>query len=95
MINMVRSKKEQKEKIMQSKKSHMKKKEKEKQDFYQCKSNCVCNKEKCLTAGLKECLSCHSILRSMCSKAACRMDGKKPDMILAAAASKKGTSKKQ
>lgn len=72
----------------------MKKKEKEKQDFYRCKSNCVCNKEKCLAAGLKECPSCHSILRSVCSKAACKMDGKKPDMILAAATLKKGASKK-
>ena len=30
--------------------------------------------------------SCHSILRSICSKAGCRIDGKRPDMILPVAA---------
>ena len=94
VINMVRSIKEWKEKIMQSTESHMKKKGKEKLDFYRCKSNRVCNTEKCLAAGLKECPSCHSILRSVYSEAACRMDSKKPDMIFAAAALKKGASKK-
>ena len=72
----------------------MKKKEKDKEDFYRCKSKCVCEEDRCLATGLKECLSCHSILRSVCSKAPCKVDGKKPKMLLPTAATKKRTSRK-
>jgi len=36
----------------------------------------------CLALKLKECPSCHSILRSVCSKAKCKTNGKKPEMII-------------
>ena len=42
-------------------------------------------KDKCLAVGLKECPSCHSILHSICSKASCKVNGKKPEMISPAA----------
>ena len=35
---------------------------------------------------LKECPHCHSVLKSTCSKMACRIDDKKPTMILSASA---------
>ena len=35
---------------------------------------------------MKECPVCHNILKSTCSKASCKVDGKRPAMILAAAA---------
>ena len=43
--------------------------------------------EECKVKLLKECPQCHSILKSVCSKMACRIDGKKPVMILPASAS--------
>ena len=72
----------------------MKKKGKETEDFYRCKSKCMCKEDRCLATGLKECPSCHSILRSMCSKARCKVDCQKPKMLLAIAATKKRTSRK-
>jgi len=41
---------------------------------------------------LKECPSCHNILKSVCSKSGCLQDGRKPVMIAAASAQK--TNKK-
>ena len=72
----------------------MRKKEKEKEDFYRCESKCVCKEDRCLATGLKECPSCHSILWSVCSKACCKVDHKKPRMLLPIAATKKRTSRK-
>ena len=63
-------------------------KELERQRFYKCKDKCVCDKARCNAFGLKECPSCHSIPRSICSKAGCKVDGKKPVMILPAVAAK-------
>ena len=94
LINLVKSIKEQKEQKVKSKEIQMKKKEKDKEDFCRCKSKCVCKEDRCLTTGLKECPSCHSILRSECSKAHCKVDGKKPKMLLPIAATKKRTSRK-
>ena len=48
----------------------------------------MCGDEKCKALGLKVCPSCHSILHSIYSKASCRKDGKKPEMILPVAAIK-------
>ena len=72
----------------------MKKKEKDKEDFYRCKSKCVYKEDGCLATGIKECPSCHSVLLSVCSKARCKVDGKKPKMLLPIAATKKRTSRK-
>ena len=53
----------------------------EKELFFRCKQKCVCDEEKCVAFGLRECPSCHSILKSICSKMTWRVDGKKPTMI--------------
>ena len=63
----------------------------EKELFYRCKLQCSCVKE-CLAKSLKECSQCHSILKSVCSKMACRIDNKKPAMILPASASSSSKS---
>ena len=55
-----------------------------KEIFYRCKDHCVCGKSKCEAAGLKECSNCHNILRSVCGRAACKIDGKCPQMIFPA-----------
>lgn len=69
-------------------KEHQKEKKKEqkveeREAFYKCKSKCICNGI-CSAKGLKECPICHEIKRSVCSKASCRISGKKPTMILPA-----------
>ena len=92
VINLVKSIKEQKEQKVKSKEIQMKMKDKD--DFYRCKSKCACKEDRCLATGLKECPSCHSILRSVCSKARCKVDGKKPKMLLLIAATKKRTTRK-
>ena len=43
---------------------------------------------------MKEWSSCHDILRSLCSKSACLVDGKRPVMIVAASASRSRTNKR-
>ena len=70
VINLVKSIKEQKEQNVKSKEIQIKKKEKDKDDFYRCKSKCICKEDRCLATGLKECPSCHSILRSVCRELA-------------------------
>jgi hypothetical protein len=49
--------------------------------FYKCKKTCTCHKSKCDASGLKECSSCHNILQSICGKAACQKNRKRPIMI--------------
>ena len=65
-------------------------KTKEKQEgkdaFIRCKTECVCKKKVCAASGFRQCPKCLNILRSVCSKVACQDDGKKPKMILPAAA---------
>ena len=71
------------------------KKVQHKELFYRCKLQCYCVGE-CQAKSLKECPPCHSVLKSVCSKMACRIDGKKPTMILpASAGSSSGLSKKR
>ena len=93
VIKVVKRINEDKQKTLQLKQDEMKAKEKEKEDFYRCKRKCVCKEHKCPATDLKECPSCHSILRSICSKACCKINGKKPEMILPAAAVNKKKSK--
>ena len=40
-----------------------------------------------MASGLKECMSCHNILRSVCTKTSCKQNGERPVMIMAAVAS--------
>ena len=50
-----------------------------------CKVKCVCDrKRKCAGAGLKVCEVCSNVLQSTCRKVACKIDGKRPMMILPA-----------
>lgn len=72
--------KKKKEKALEDKKD---KKNDEKEIFYKCKLKCSC-RETCPARFLKECPNFHSILRSVCSKMACRKDNKRPTMILPA-----------
>ena len=58
----------------------------QKELFYRCKVQC-CFEGECKAKLLKECSQYHSILKSVCSKMACHIDGKKPVMILPASAS--------
>ena len=41
----------------------------------------MCHKSKCEASGLKECSSCHNVLRSIGGKVGCRKNGKRPMMI--------------
>ena len=49
--------------------------------FHQCMETCMCHKSKCEASGLKQCSSCHNVLRSICGKVGCRENGKRPVMI--------------
>lgn len=77
-VKVINDEKERKKKELKQKED---KKNEDKELFFQCKQKCVCGEEKCVAFGLRECPSCHSILKSVCSKMACRVDGKKPTMI--------------
>ena len=82
VASLVEDIKEQKEKKAQAKEETRKKKEEEKEAFLKCKEKCICSKKKCLALRLKQCPNCKSVLRSVCSKAGCQVNGKKPSMIL-------------
>ena len=45
----------------------------------------MCGGKKCKAVGWKQCPTCRNIMRSVCSKAGCRVGGRKPEMILPAA----------
>ena len=51
------------------------------ENFFRCKEGCVCKSKVCKAAKLKQCPSCDSVMRSICSKSKCIVDGKKPTMI--------------
>ena len=85
VVEVVKRMDEAKENMLQLNEEKIKSKEKQKEDFYRCKTDCVCKKDKCLAVGLKECPSSHCILHSIRSKASCKVNDKKPEMILAAA----------
>ena len=68
--------KEEKEKKEESKE----KKQKEMEIFLLCKTECKCERPngKCVAISLKQCAICNSILKSQCTKKACRSaDGSK------------------
>ena len=68
------------------KKKNAQKKEDIKIAFMCCKDKCVCEgKRKCAAAGLNISEVCSNVLQCTCGKAACKIDGKRP-MILPAAA---------
>ena len=80
-IGILKSIKESKQKEEERKEMRLREKEENTEKFLRCKSRCMCNQQKCQASGLKQCTYCGSVLKSVCSKAACRKDGKKPQMI--------------
>ena len=44
--------------------------------FLRCKNGCLCQETPCKAAAYKECSVCHSILKTQCSKAACKAAGR-------------------
>ncbi|XP_047127882.1 uncharacterized protein LOC124808783 [Hydra vulgaris] len=60
-------------------------KEKQKEAFLRCKNECNCGESVYHAIKLQQCSSCHNVQRSVCGKLSCKVDGKKP-MFLAAAA---------
>ena len=57
-----------------------KERDNQKEMFLKCKENCQC-KDKCMAAGLKQCPICKNVLKYVCGKAACKLEGKRPTMI--------------
>ena len=84
IVKEIQSEKGKKEKAKNMKAD---KKVEERELFYKCKEKCICKTKRCAAASLKECPSCRNILKSICSKSLCRVDGKKPEMILPASTS--------
>jgi hypothetical protein len=82
VVEDIKNKKDQKTK---EKQDAINKKEEVKEAFILCKVRCICREIKCKAIGWKECSICHNIMRSVCSKVGCRVDGRKPEMILPAA----------
>ena len=55
------------------------------QVIFSAADKCVCeDKRKCAAPGLKMCEVCSNVLQSTCGKVACKIDGKRPMMILPA-----------
>ena len=81
----------EKEEVKQAKRMR---RESLKEIFLRCKSSCVCHRVPCEAVLLKQCSSCKNVLKSVCSKSHCLIDGKKPDMVLPAAAMKKSIAKR-
>jgi len=84
VMNLVKSIKDEKNKKQEAAEERDAKKQGEKDAFFRCKEKCICGETKCFASGLKECPSCHNILKSVCSKYGCRINGEKPEMITAA-----------
>ena len=85
ILEEVRRISDQKAIVMEKKESKAKEKEGQKEIFLQCKIKCVCNKKVCAVSQLRQCSVCLNVLKSTCSKVTCKVDGKKPVMILSAA----------
>ena len=62
--------------------------------FSKCKVKCVWEQPKCMAIGLKLCPACQDIFKSTCSKGKCQVDGKKPIMIVPAAATASSSKQK-
>ena len=89
VISIVKEIKEKKEKAASEKQESVQKKEETKQRFLQCKVKCICESRPCAAVGYKQCPICLQVMKSVCSKSKCKVDGKKPTMILPAAMNSK------
>ena len=81
MLQVVKSIREEKSRNVEAKKANKNQKLNDRATFYKCKETCMCHKSKCEASGLKECSSCHNVLRSIRGKVGCRKNGKRPMMI--------------
>ena len=93
VINVVKEIKEKKEQTAKQKQETIEKKEETKQRFLLCKLKCVCKNQKCDAVGYKQCPVCLQVMKSVCSKSRCKVDGMKPSMILPAAITAKEPKK--
>ena len=85
VLQIVQSIKDKKDRELHERDAKVKQKDQEKEDFFRCKKECVCGNVICAAIKLKECPSCHNIMRSTCSKSGCKVEGCKPTMIMPAA----------
>ena len=83
----------EKDKQQEQKLVREKQKATEKELFYRCKTKRMC-KGICAAKPLKECPNCHSVIRSVCSKAVCKINGRKPAMLQVASSTITRTSVK-
>ena len=60
-------------------------KEESKEKLIRCKEMCMCKAEACEGIGLQQCSVCKNVLKSQCSKKACKEDGEAPVMVYVAA----------
>ena len=81
MLQVVKSIKEENSRNAEAKKANKNQKLNDRAAFYKCKETCMCHKSKCEALGLKECSSCHNVLRSIRGKVGCWKNGKRPMMI--------------
>ena len=81
MLQVVKSTSEEKSRNVEGKKAKKNQKLNDPAAFHKCKETCVSHKSKCEASGLKECSSCHNVLRSICGKVGGRKNGKRPMMI--------------
>ena len=94
ILHMLKDIEDKKERQTNSREEALKKKEDAKEGFLKCKSQCLCQQPKSLAIGLKQCPVYQDILKSNCSKGKYVIDGKKPVMVLPAAATTHVSKKK-
>ena len=72
MLQVVKPIREEKSRNVEAKKAKKNQKLNDRAASYKCKETCMCHKSKCEASGLKECSSCHNVLRSIRGKVGCR-----------------------
>lgn len=94
ILDLVKGIEDKKQEQAKTKEELAKKKDDARQTFLRCNAECVCQQAKCMAIGLKQCPVCKDILKSNCSKGRCQVDGKRPIMIIPAAATATASSSK-
>ena len=83
LLEKVKEANKREEEKQERKKDARKKKEELEEAFQKCKTACQCDGS-CTVKGLKQCPVCFNVLKSICSKKECIIDGVKPIMLLPA-----------
>ena len=94
-IEKVREIKEKKDEAESKRAKAKENKDKQFEAFVRCREECLCKSVACQAKGLKQCPVCKNVMKSNCSKAKCKKDGKNPTMILPAKARVKVAAKKK